>query len=162
MDKLYLFNKFVTIILFSLFSWQLFSASSKYSLLNTFISSKIIDGSTIMFPSITICKKHSNGLHENDTALSVGQKVFLLYERFWKKNEVIFFFSHNKMFNMTFPCNTWGGTDGGKPCSFPFIESYNNEINQTYNFKRHHSCFKGVNYCYTRFVCMFKSEKIIH
>ena len=142
MKKLYLFNKIVTIFLVSLFLWQLFDASFKYFLRNTFISSKRIDSFTILFPSITICKKHSNGLHTNDTSLSVRQKVSLLHKRLWKKHEVLFFFSHSKMFNTTYPCNTWGATDGGKPCSFPFIETHFDELQKTCIGK----------YCYTRFV----------
>ena len=133
-------------ILFALFLWQSITATFKLLERKTFISSVNIDDFSILFPSITICKRHLNGLHSTELknkSLTIQDKISLLHEKIWRKNETIYFFSHSKMFNSSFPCNTFeGATDGGKPCSFPFIEPYNEGKQKV--------CSGSPKYCYTR------------
>ena len=145
MKKL-VFNKTISLILFANFLWQSIIATLKFLERKTFISSENFDDSSVLFPSITICKRHLNGIHltelKNET-LTIQDKIFILHEKTWRKNETIYFFSHSKMFNTSFPCNTFeGATDGGKPCSFPYIEPYNEGLQE--------SCTMPTNYCYTR------------
>ena len=145
MKKL-VFNKTISLILFAIFLWQSIIATLKFLERKTFISSENFDDSSVLFPSITICKRHLNGIHltelKNET-LTIQDKIFILHEKTWRKNETIYFFSHSKMFNTSFPCNTFeGATDGGKPCSFPYIEPYNEGLQE--------SCSMPTNYCYTR------------
>ena len=148
MKKLLVFNKIITCCLFTTFLWQSIVATLKLLDRKTSIFSDNVDGLSILFPSITICKKHLNGIHPDDIqnkSLSVQNKISILHENTWRRNESIYFFSHSKMFNLSFPCNTIeGATDGGKPCSFPYVEPYNSGLQK--------SCSKRLNYCYTRFV----------
>ena len=145
MKKL-VFNKTISLILFAIFLWQSIIATLKFLERKTFISSENFDDFSVLFPSITICKRHLNGIHstelKNET-LTIQDKISILHEKTWRKNETIYFFSHSKMFNTSFPCNTFeGATDGGKPCSFPYIEPYNEGLQE--------SCSMPTNYCYTR------------
>lgn len=146
MKKL-IFNQLISSILFALFLWQSLVATFKFLDRKTYISSENVDNFSILFPSITICKSHLNGIHGPDLSnksFPMEHKISILHENTWKKNETIYFLSHSKMFNTTFPCNTIeGATDGGKPCSFPYFEPYNEGL-QT-------SCSKPTNYCYTRY-----------
>ena len=135
------------IILFSLFLWQTIEATFKWLNRNTIISSSNMDDGEVLFPSITVCKKYLNGLHVDvieNKSLSVKDKIAILQENTWKKNEVFYFFSHSKMFNSTFPCNTLeGATEEGKPCSFPYIDP---------TLGLQSKCTQPLNYCYTRSV----------
>ena len=145
--KRLIFKQIITMILFALFLWQSITATFKFLERKTFISSVNIDDFSILFPSITICKRHLNGLHYfrelKNKSLTIQDKISLLHEKIWRKNETIYFFSHSKMFNSSFPCNTFeGATDGGKPCSFPFIEPYNEGKQKL--------CSGSPKYCYTR------------
>ena len=94
-----------------------------------------------------MCKKYLNGLHTNEIenkSLPVKNKISILHENTWKRSEVFYFFSHSKMFNSTFPCNTIeGATEEGKPCSFPYIDLSDGRGLQN-------NCTQPLNYCYTR------------
>ena len=144
MKKL-IFNQLISLLLFALFLWQSLVATFKFLDRKTYISSENVDHFSILFPSITICKRHLNGIFGPDLdnkSLSIRDKISLLHENIWRKNETNFF-SHSNMFNTSFPCNTVeGATDGGKPCSFPYIEPYNKGLQR--------KCNQPTNYCYTR------------
>ena len=146
MKKL-IFNKVISLILFGLFLWQSIYATLKNLQRKTYVSSENVDEFSILFPSITICKRHMNGIGTiqlKNSSFLIQDKISMLFEKIWRKNETIYFFSHSKMFNLTFPCNTFeGATDGGKPCSFPYIEPYSEGL--------HKSCRSSTNYCYTRY-----------
>ena len=63
-----------------------------------------------------------------------------LHHHTWGRPELFYFMTHAKMSDRNFPCTTLdGGTDPGKPCSFP----YNYYENMT-------STQCGQDYCFTR------------
>ena len=141
----YVFNGIVLIILFALFLWQTIVATLKYLERTTISSISFEDDGLILFPSITVCKKYSNGLSENvikNRSMNIEDKIDLLHKNSWTKNEVFYFASHQNMFNVSFPCTTIPGPDSdpGKPCSFPFLQWQ----------KLNKGCNKGGN-CPTRY-----------
>ena len=149
MKKILFFNGFMMIILFSLFLWETFEATYKWLNKNTIISSSSKDDGTVLYPSITVCKKYLNGPNVDiieNKSISDEDKISILHEKLWKRNEVVYFFSHSKMFNSSFPCNTLeGGTEEGKPCSFPYINPIDGRGLQN-------KCTE-LNFCYTRYIC---------
>ena len=112
------------VVLFMLFLWQTVYATLKYLEKTTIASTTHKDEESILFPSITVCKKYLMGLNEEKihNASMLIAKISRLNESMWRRNEVFYFFSHTNMFNLTFPCTTVNslGTSPGKPCSFPF------------------------------------------
>ena len=154
MKKILFFNGFMMIVLFSLFLWQTFEATRKWLNKNTIMSSSNMDDGAVLYPSITVCKKYLNGLYEDvveNKSMSVKDKISILHENTWKKNEVFFFFSHSKMFNSTFPCNTLeGGTEEGKPCSFPYLDLVGRGLQSKCTVFANAKGLKSPNYCYTR------------
>ena len=145
--KQIIFNQLISFILFAIFLRESIIATIKFLEKKTFISSENVDDISILYPSITICKRHLNGLDQKDLknkSLTIQDKMSILNQKIWKKNETIYFFSHSKMFNSSFPCNTKeGATDGGKPCSFPYIEPYQEGLQK--------ACSNvSISYCYTR------------
>ena len=126
MEKKYMFKFCFILVLFSLFLWQTIAATLKYLERKTITSTYNTDEGTILFPSITVCKKYSVVLYESDIrnmSMKIEKKIWNLYKNTWKKDEVFYFFSHPTMFNLSFPCTTMKGTgtSSGKPCSFPFL-----------------------------------------
>ena len=152
MKKIVVFNFMVMLILFMLFSWQTYMAVLKYLTFDTRMSSTNIDDGSILFPSITVCKKYLNGLSEKsiaDTGTTNQEKIDLVRNNLWNKTELFFFFSHNKMYNITFPCNTLdGATEQGKPCSFPFNDKDGNTHEKCSDFEDGSSS----KFCYTRYL----------
>ena len=120
-------NCFSLFILAALFLWQTVFAIMKYLEKTTVVHTINIDEDLILFPSITVCKKVSNGLYEReikDSSANIDDKIYKLHFNAWTKNEIFYFFSHPTMFNQSFPCTTLEGTgtSPGKPCSFPLFE----------------------------------------
>ena len=127
------FHIFFLAILFSLFLWQSIQATLKYLQRTTLASTSIVDEGSILFPSITVCKKYSNGLYKaeiENISVNIEDKLNTIHNRTWGRSEVFFFVSHENMFNVSFPCTTIEGpdTDPGKPCSFPYLR-YGKVIN---------------------------------
>ena len=60
--KKVIFNQLISLFLFALFLWQSLVATFKFLDRKTYISSENVDYFTILFPSITICKRHLNGV----------------------------------------------------------------------------------------------------
>ena len=126
MKKIFVFNFLMKIVLLILFLWQTYLAVSKYLSFDTKMSTSNIDVGTILYPSITVCKNYLNGLSENqmdNSTMTVKDKIDFLHKNFWSKEKLFYFFSHSKMFNLSFPCNTLdtGAVEQGKPCSFPYV-----------------------------------------
>ena len=128
MKKGPLINTFFLAILFSLFMWQTIFATLKYLEFTTIMSTSNSDEGSILFPSISVCKKYSFNTYAaqsiRNTSMSFSEKINLLKEKLWTRNETFYFANHPGMFNVSFPCTTQDdtGTDPGKPCSFPYIE----------------------------------------
>ena len=145
MRKILLFNGFITMILLALFIWQTIYAALKWLEFTTITSSSSEDEGSVLFPSITVCKNYLNGLRPEvvtNASLDTKDKIEILHQKTWKKNEVFYFFSHAKMFNKTFPCTTKeGATEQGKPCSFPFIDEVHG---------KQEKCVDPLIFCYTR------------
>ena len=124
MEKKYLFNTVCMIILFILFFWQTYTATIKYLEATTTASTSNKDEDSILFPSITVCKKYLMGNYDDEiyNASMLIPEISLLNDSVWRRNEVFYFFTHTNMFNLSFPCTTVNdmGTSPGKPCSFPF------------------------------------------
>ena len=147
MERLIIFKFFLVIILFLLFSWQSYLALEKFLTYSTRISISNLDNGSILYPSISVCKNYLDGLSVGvveNMSIPINKKVNTLHQNFWGKEKLIYFFSHSKMFNITFPCNTLNGaTEQGKPCSFP-AEDYDGKLQK--------KCIAGAtsNWCFTR------------
>ena len=97
-----------------------------------------------MFPSITVCKKYIFDTFHHSDGINVEGDLLMqfLHDHTWSRLELFYFMTHAKMLDKTFPCTTLdGGTDPGKPCSFPYIY-YGNQSST--------EC--GQDYCFTRSV----------
>ena len=97
-----------------------------------------------MFPSLTVCKKYIfDTFHSNDDINVEGDQLMeFLHSHTWNRTDLFYFMTHAKMTDRDFPCTTLdGGTDPGKPCSFP----YNYYENWTST-----ECAKD--YCFTRYL----------
>ena len=86
------------------------------------------DEKTILYPSVSICKRYAFDMDgevkflefENKTTENVIEMVL---NNSWNIDDQFYFFTHPGMMNLTFPCTTTlGGTSPGKPCVFPIIE----------------------------------------
>ena len=134
------------IILFILFFWQTYTATIKYLEATTTASTSNKDEDSILFPSITICKKYLMGLYDDEiyNASMLIPEISLLNDSVWRRNEVFYFFTHTNMFNLSFPCTTVNGmgTSAGKPCSFPFRDWGEGELKT--------KCESPHGFCYTR------------
>ena len=94
----------------------------KYMKENTIISTINKDDGSILFPSVTICKRYWFGLGKSENKnVSALITKYRIHKNVWRKKELFYFVSHSNMFNLSFPCNTMEGTGTtpGKPCSFP-------------------------------------------
>ena len=143
-----IFRTFFLVVLILLFLWQTMYATLKYLERTTIASTTYIDHGSISFPSITVCKKYSNGPSLRkiiNSSISIGAKINQLHMKTWRRNEVFFFFSHSGMFNLSFPCTTKDsqGTNPGKPCSFPFLN---------FDGKPTEKCIADMGFCYTRYL----------
>ena len=128
MKKLLIFNALITLILLLLFLFQTYLAMDKYLAFQTKMSTSNIDEGLILYPSITVCKNYLNGLSSDtvdNSSMTVKEKINILHQNYWSKEKLFYFFSHSKMFNITFPCNTLdtGAMEQGKPCSFPSYQA---------------------------------------
>ena len=77
-------------ILFSLFLWQSIQATLKYLQRTTIASTSIVDEGSILFPSITVCKKYSNGLYKaeiENISVNIEDKLKTIHNRTWARNE---------------------------------------------------------------------------
>ena len=131
MKKCDILNTFIVLFLLLLFLWQTINATLKYLKGTTITSSINIDDGSILFPSVTVCKKYWFGRDESDFH-NFSQLITKdrMHKNAWKKKDLFYFVSHPKMFdNVSFPCNTMEGTGTtpGKPCSFPYTWGGENE-----------------------------------
>ena len=148
MKKVYFINGLCLLVLFAIFLWETISAILKYSEKQTIASTYFADDGSILFPSITVCKKYLIGpsAHQfRKTSMPIEDKINHLHRNTWRRNEVFYFFSHPKMFNLSFPCTSveGRGTTPGKPCIFPSIDLDGFKLTQ---------CDGSENFCYTRYV----------
>ena len=161
MKNIAVFNFLVMMILFLLFSWQTYYAVVKYLTYDTRMSSSNIDAGSILYPSITVCKKYSDGLSQQDIknkSYTIKNKIDILHRNFWRKDKLFYFFSHSKMFNTTFPCNTLdGATEQGKACSFPFIRSNGIKYTECSPISEG----SASKFCFTRYINYFIQLKLI-
>ena len=133
MRRKYWINSLFIASLFALFLWQSIIALLKYLEGATVTSTSNFDNGTILFPSVTVCKRYVTGFYKNDVenvTLDIQQKINHFRKNIWRKNEVFYFFSHSNMFNLTFPCTTKEsiGNAPGKACSFPSLDFKNKNM----------------------------------
>ena len=148
MKKVYFINGLCLLVLFAIFSWETISAILKYSERQTLASTYFTDDGSILFPSITVCKKYLIGpgaTQLGNISMPIEAKVDRLHMNTWRRNEVLYFISHPNMFNLSFPCTSveGRGTTPGKPCSFPCIDLEGLKLTQ---------CDGPDNFCCTRHV----------
>ena len=147
MKKFLVFNIFVTIVLLILFLWQSYKAIDKFLIKSTWMPRTSIDEGVVLYPSVSVCKRYFFGPTTKEImndSVPIQIKIQKIQNNTWNKDKLFYFVSHSKMFNVTFPCNTIkGGSDPGKPCSFPLVQSNNITTN---------SCMDGFNFkwCVTR------------
>ena len=164
MKKGPLINTFFFAILFALFLWQSLMATLKYMEFATIMSTSSSDEGSILFPSISVCKKYSfntyAALSIKNTSMSLSEKIILLQKYLWTRNETFYFANHPGMFNASFPCTTQDdiGTDPGKPCSFPYIET-------SLTTEAQDQC-SATNDCFTRLIqytrCLKKQGSLLN
>ena len=83
---------------------------------------------TVLYPPFTVCKKYTfdnylDYMFENKD-INLTEIKELIIANSWDIEEVVYFFTHANMLGLTFPCTTYGGTDPGKPCMFPYKDYY--------------------------------------
>ena len=66
MKKVAILYSCLRVCLFFLFAWQTIYATIKYLERTTITSTYNEDDNSILFPSVTVCKKYLNGLSESD------------------------------------------------------------------------------------------------
>ena len=148
MEKLYFLNFFFLIIFLALFLWQTIFAILKYLDGTTIAATTFTNDGSILYPSVTVCKKFMNGIDEDDfnnKSMVIEDQINKLSTNIWRKDEVFYFATHTNMFNLSFPCTTVNGrgTTPGKPCSFPYVNYHGLLIHQPSQ--------PPDNFCYTRY-----------
>ena len=151
----------VTSVLLVLFLWQTLESVTKFMKGQTLIStsyqvhswksdlfhqfynfSHLKDHGTILFPSVTVCKKYIFDVYQSGDGINMEGDLLMryLHHHTWNRSNLFYFMTHAKMLEKSFPCTTLeGGTDPGKPCSFPYIYYENmtsTECEQDYCFTR--------------------------
>ena len=148
----------ITAVFLILFIWETFLSCQKIMRAKTIVSlshqvlSKpwwldgelfcIQDDGSILYPSVTVCKEYLfDDYNENETLNLEGEPLLeFLHDHTWGRDQLFYFMTQAEMLNQSFPCTTKeGGSDPGKPCSFPY---YNSEGGLTTD------CH--LEYCYTR------------
>ena len=122
-----LLNFFIIIVLIIVFLCQSFLIVDKYIKSKTTKEDILQDDGEVLFPSITFCKKYVYDIFpgiiqvikENESITEEDAKIWVK-KNVWKRNDMFVFFNHQNIKNFSYPCNTVGGDDAGKPCSFPF------------------------------------------
>ena len=122
-----------------LFLWQASVAVDKYQSGLTSLQERLEDSGTLLYPSITFCAKYIwegfPGVMEllnNNQSLQFNDIKNFALTNYWSREKVFSFVSHqNVLKNKSFPCNTVGGSQTGKPCSFPFI--YQSIVDQSWD-----------------------------
>ncbi|XP_023331127.1 uncharacterized protein LOC111703419 [Eurytemora carolleeae] len=120
-----------------LFLWQASVSVEKYQSKLTSLQERLSDNGKLMYPSITFCTKYIwqdfPGVMEiinNNKSINYQAVKNYAIKSHWSRDKVFSFFSHNNVDNMTYPCNTVGGSMTGRPCSFPFI--YQSIVDQSW------------------------------
>ena len=117
--------KFLGCFYFAVFCYYIHLSIVKYMKSATKSESEFVEDDIVQFPSLSVCPKYTfketsvtrKLLISNE---SVGQKINLVRENIWKKDDVFYFVNHPGIFGPGFPCVTLNdGTDPGNPCSFP-------------------------------------------
>ena len=86
----------------------------------------IQDDGSILYPSVTVCKEYLFDDYNEEDVLNLEGDPLLefLHDHTWDRDELFYFMTHHEMLNQSFPCTSKeGGTDPGKPCSFPYYIS---------------------------------------
>ena len=86
------------------------------------------DEASILYPSITICKKYSiedvdifSNLNNKSNDEDISEPaISAMKNHLPTLDEHLFFFTQPGVMNLTFPCTTTlGGSTPGRPCAFP-------------------------------------------
>ena len=85
------------------------------------------DDGSILYPSVTICKKYSYdespgfiNLIKSNVSITIEEAQNWAETHTWEREKTFPFFNHRNMAKETFPCDTVGGDMPGRPCVFPF------------------------------------------
>ena len=112
------------ICLGSIFAWTCCNTISKYLAKKTAVQLSHVDNGTVLFPSITFCKKYTfdtlSGIIQpmrNNKAMTEADARSWAMNHVWRRNDMFHFLSHN---DKQFPCTTIGPYKIGRPCVFPF------------------------------------------
>ena len=124
MNPFQVFKCLVLTILVLLLCVTLFRSGLKYSKRNTSFQKTTINQETILYPSVSICRKYTfdNYIDEDllNPTVTLSKKQDLIRNNSWLRERAIFFLGHSGMLGLTYPClTTMGGTDSAKLCSFP-------------------------------------------
>ena len=138
----------ITVTFLVLFLWQTFQSCHKFMKAQTVFSTShqvrwsfslplepfkdlenILsqDDGAIWYPSVTVCKEYIFDDYQDheQAGLNVEEDQLMqyLHDHTWSREQLFYFVTHAKMFdNRSFPCTTSeGGSDPGKPCSFPYL-----------------------------------------
>ena len=125
-----------------------------------------IDEGTILFPSVTFCKKFMFDQPPGVLSLlgsgnfSTRDAKEWFQNHTWSRSQLFNFFTHSTLNSSHhYPCNTIDGPKAGSPCSFPFLypdcglleKSINCKNNETSQPKLYNNCIPGdTPWCYTR------------
>ena len=102
------FKLLLFILLLFLFLWQSFIPIQKFSRGNTSMFTSVEEEDTLLYPSVTVCKKYTFVQYIDNIILNesvtLGDTKAAIAENAWKREKVFYFLSHPKMENLTFPC----------------------------------------------------------
>ena len=117
--------KFLGCFYFAVFCYYVHLSIMKYMKGATKYESKFVDDDKVQYPSLSVCPKYTFKKTSVTRTLlitneSISQKINLVRENIWKKDDVFSFVNHPGIFGQGYPCVTLNdGTDPGKPCTFP-------------------------------------------
>ena len=110
------------------------------------------DKKSILYPSVSICKRYAFDTADEVPALSFENKsiedvIEMVLNNSWNIDDQFYFFTHPGIMNLTFPCTTTlGGTSQGKPCVFPIIDEdgIEDKCKTSAHYTKQPSCFTKI------------------
>ena len=110
------------------------------------------DKKSILYPSVSICKRYAFDIESGVQTLSFENKsiedvIAMVLNNTWNIENQFYFFTHPGIMNLTFPCTTTlGGTSQGKPCVFPTIHEdfYGDKCESELYLTKQPACFTKV------------------
>ena len=129
MKVLRIFARVVGVIsMIWLFIWQSEVAILKYQAKITSLQESLEDNGTLLYPSVSFCivniwETYPGVLERIKTQENITMEELRQFamKNHWDILKLFHFVSHQNIEDHSFPCNTIGGPQKGKPCSFPFI-----------------------------------------